>query len=187
MRGPAHNLCRAVAALCHDIHRARRPWPAHRHRHLRRFAALAPIGTGQVSSFKDISFDGVDNKDASVFPVMVPGPFGQPAVGLLHRPLFPQTHPEELMLQSLARARDLDRGSIWISYTNVRARGEEHRLGEFVLHHRLACPEADWECLKIGGGAPPVQCRHGWLAVITVCTKSLSPRASDENCAIRPA
>ena len=33
----------------------------------------------------------------------------------------------------------------------------------FAAHHRLACPAEEWERLKIGGGAPRIMCRHGWL------------------------
>jgi predicted GH43/DUF377 family glycosyl hydrolase len=29
----------------------------------------------------------------------------------------------------------------------------------------LAAPAAPWEKLKIGGGAPPMMCRHGWFIV----------------------
>jgi predicted GH43/DUF377 family glycosyl hydrolase len=47
----------------------------------------------------------------------------------------------------------------------VSTESKVHSLCEFVAHHRLACPEAAWEQLKIGGGAPPVICRHGWLMV----------------------
>jgi len=38
-------------------------------------------------------------------------------------------------------------------------------LGLFNSHHRLAAPVATWEQLKIGGGAPPILSRHGWLIV----------------------
>jgi hypothetical protein len=60
---------------------------------------------------------------------------------------------------------DLHRESIWISYCRVSAKGDGHQFGESVAHHRLACPEAAWERLKIGGGAPPIMCRHGWLLI----------------------
>ena len=123
------------------------------------------LGLATFHPCKGIAFDGVDDKDASVFPMLIHGPFGRPAVGLLHRPLFPGTRPEEVVCQPSSRACDLHRESIWISYTRVLAKGEEHRLGEFVLHHRLASPVADWERLKIGGGAPPILCRHGWLVL----------------------
>jgi len=35
--------------------------------------------------------DGVDDKDASLFPVVIPNPSGRPELAILHRPLFPGT------------------------------------------------------------------------------------------------
>ena len=121
------------------------------------------IGLATFSPYRGIPFDGIDNKDASVFPVLIPGVFGRPAVALVHRPLFPGTRPEEKACQPHPRHQDDHRECIWISYSRVETKGEEHQLCQFVAHHRLACPVGAWETLKIGGGAPPVLCRHGWL------------------------
>ena len=121
------------------------------------------LGLATFSPYRGIPFDGVDNKDASMFPVLIPGVFGRPAVALVHRPLFPGTRPEEKVCQPHPRSRDDHRECIWISYSRMATKGEEHLLCQFVGHHRLACPAAAWENLKIGGGAPPVMCRHGWL------------------------
>ncbi len=121
------------------------------------------MGLATFSPYRGIDFDSVDNKDASVFPILIPGVFGKPAVALVHRPLFPGTRAEETCRQPHPRTMDDHRECIWISYTGVATRGEEHRLCEFVAHHRLSCPTASWETLKIGGGTPPVACRHGWL------------------------
>ena len=79
-----------------------------------------------------------------------------------NRPLFPGTRPEEKVLQSTSCSMDIHRESIWISYSRVTAKGDDHHLGEFVAHPGLASPETGWERLKIGGGAPPMLCRHGW-------------------------
>jgi predicted GH43/DUF377 family glycosyl hydrolase len=123
------------------------------------------IGLATFHPCNGITFDDVDDKDASVFPVLIPDPFGLPAVALVHRPLFPGTRPEEKVLRSASCSMDLHRESIWISYCRVSEKGSEDRLGEFVAHNRLACPEEEWERLKIGGGAPPIMCRHGWLMI----------------------
>ena len=123
------------------------------------------LGLATFQPYNCIDFDGVDDKDASVFPVLIPDPSGQIALALVHRPLFPGTRPEEKVCQPASCSMDIHRESIWISYSRVAAKGEDHRLGEFFAHHRLACPEARWERLKIGGGAPPVLCRHGWLMI----------------------
>jgi predicted GH43/DUF377 family glycosyl hydrolase len=116
--------------------------------------------------YKGIEFAGVDNKDASVFPVAIPDPAGQLSIAILQRPLFVGTRPEETVEQGEARLIDLDRESIWISYcsTAIEACAPLH-LCHFGLHHRLATPVAPWERLKIGAGTPPVMTRHGWLTV----------------------
>jgi predicted GH43/DUF377 family glycosyl hydrolase len=123
------------------------------------------MGLATFHPYDGIAFDGVDDKDASLFPTLVPGPRGRSVVALLHRPLFPGTRPEEKVHQSRSHVTDPNRESIWISYCPVSTKGQEHRLGEFVAHHPLAKPAASWERLKIGGGAPPILCRHGWLFV----------------------
>ena len=102
-----------------------------------------------------------------VFPVAIPDPSGQLAMAILHRPLFPGTRPEETALRACVRrggsparkylgflllVRDGDCGPLAPLPTSTRITG-------------LAAPVAPWEQLKIGGGAPPVLTRHGWLIV----------------------
>ncbi len=124
------------------------------------------LGLATFRPYNGIEFDGIDNKDASVFPVAVPDPSGQPALALLHRPLFPGTRPEEKARDSASDVLDLQRESIWISYRPIDIAGREpYRLCHFTSHHRLAAPAAPWEQLKIGGGTPPILTRHGWLTI----------------------
>jgi beta-1,2-mannobiose phosphorylase / 1,2-beta-oligomannan phosphorylase len=124
------------------------------------------LGLATFRPYEGIEFDGVDNKDASIFPVAIPDPEGQPAMGLLHRPLFPGTRPEETACQSAARVVDLHRESIWISYCSMAENScEPYHLCHFTLHNRLASPVAPWEQLKIGGGTPPILTRHGWMII----------------------
>jgi len=120
-------------------------------------------GLATFQPYHGITFDGVDDKDASIFPVLVPDPMGRPCIGLVHRPLFPGTRPEEKAQQPRSHVQDSFRECIWISYCRLTADDREHPLGRFVEHHRLVCPEAVWERLKVGGGVPPTLCRHGWL------------------------
>jgi predicted GH43/DUF377 family glycosyl hydrolase len=124
------------------------------------------LGLATFYPYKGIEFSGVDNKDASVFPVAIPDPTGQLSMAILQRPLFSGTLPEETVAQVEPRLIDLDRESIWISYcsTAIEACAPLH-LCHFGSHHRLATPVAPWERLKIGGGTPPVLTRHGWLTV----------------------
>jgi predicted GH43/DUF377 family glycosyl hydrolase len=124
------------------------------------------LGLATFRPYHGIEFDGVDNKDASIFPVAIPDPSGQPAMAILHRPLFPGTRPEETAWHPALRGVDFHRESIWISYCSTRMEDcEPHDLCHFGSHHRLATPVAPWERLKIGGGTPPVLSRHGWLII----------------------
>jgi beta-1,2-mannobiose phosphorylase / 1,2-beta-oligomannan phosphorylase len=136
------------------------------------------LGLATFRPYQGIAFEGIDNKDASVFPIAVPDPFGQMSMALLHRPLFPGTRPEDMAKQGLQRHVDLDHESIWISYcsTAMDACAPLH-LCHFGSHHRLATPIAVWERLKIGGGTPPVLTRHGWLTIYHgVSVRSDAPR-----------
>jgi predicted GH43/DUF377 family glycosyl hydrolase len=99
----------------------------------------------------------VDNKDALLFPEPVPAPDGRLALGLIHRPAFPQAW--------LAGESTLPgRPSIWLSYAPL----DEIAAGKGIVfgqHHLLAAPQQSWECIKVGGGAPPVRVRDGWLVL----------------------
>ncbi|MHB8573250.1 MAG: glycoside hydrolase family 130 protein [Candidatus Dormibacteria bacterium] len=115
---------------------------------------------------EDHVFHSVDNKDALMFPVAVPGPHGEPSLAIIHRPLFPGTEPHELAHQGSERVVNLQLESMWISYHHLeRSLDDPSRVVEFHHHHRLASPVNDWESLKIGGGAPPVLTRLGWLVI----------------------
>jgi predicted GH43/DUF377 family glycosyl hydrolase len=135
------------------------------------------LGLATFHPYDCIDFAGVDNKDASLFPVAIPNPSGQPELALLHRPLFPGTLPEDTACHHAYREVDLDRESIWISYCSTVLEGPEpHRFGEFISHRRLASPVSPWERLKIGGGTPPVLSRHGWLILYHGVSKIAEPR-----------
>jgi predicted GH43/DUF377 family glycosyl hydrolase len=124
------------------------------------------LGLATFASYRGIDFVHVDNKDASLFPVAIPNHAGKLQMGLLHRPLFPGTRPEETARRPASRLVDLDRESIWISYCPMALlRRPSPHLGLFNSHRRLAAPVAPWEQLKIGGGTPPMLSRHGWLIV----------------------
>ena len=124
------------------------------------------LGLATYGVYHGIQIDDVDDKDASLFPVVIPNPSGHPELGMLHRPLFPGTRPEETACHPSSRDVDLDRESIWISYCPIVVKGNEpNHLGRFACHHRLATPVSPWERLKIGGGTPPILTKYGWLIV----------------------
>ena len=122
------------------------------------------LGLATFQPYDGIEFEGVDNKDASVFPVAIPDPSGQPSMAILQRPLFPGTRPEETA--GHPAPVDIQRQSIWISYcSTAMVDCEPYHLRHFGSHHRLAAPVEPWERLKIGAGTPPILTRHGWLTV----------------------
>ena len=139
------------------------------------------MGLTTFEPYHGIDFVHVGNKDASLFPVAIPTHQGKMQMALLHRPLFPGTLPEEKACHATMHVMDLDHESIWISYCPMPPPGSEpDHLGLFNSHHRLATPESPWEMLKIGGGTPPMLCRHGWLVVYHGVSQ-LSGSASQEH------
>lgn len=124
------------------------------------------LGLATFAPYQSIELGDVDDKDASLFPIVIPNPSGHPEMAILHRPLFPGTRPEETARHPASREVDLDRESIWISYCRMVIEScGPNRLGQFTSHHRLATPVSPWERLKIGGGTPPILTRHGWLII----------------------
>jgi len=124
------------------------------------------LGLAEFGPYQGIQLDGVDNKDATLFPVFIPNPSGNPELALLHRPIFAGTHGEGTDHHPSSGDGQLDRESIWISYSRTHGPANgSHHLAPFTSHHRLAAPVSSWERLKIGVGTPPVLTRHGWLVI----------------------
>ncbi|MGP8207310.1 MAG: type I phosphomannose isomerase catalytic subunit [Acidimicrobiales bacterium] len=81
---------------------------------------------------------------------------------------------------------DLDRESIWISYSPMALEGDgPYRLGPFRSHHRLAAPVSPWERVKVGG-TPPVLTRRGWLIIYHGVIEVKGPATAGHGCATRP-
>jgi predicted GH43/DUF377 family glycosyl hydrolase len=141
------------------------------------------LGLATFAPYHGIHIGDVDDKDASLFPVAIPNPSGQPELAMLHRPLFPGTRPEETACRPAVREVDLDRESIWISYCKLALENSEpSRLRKFTSHHRLAAPVSPWERLKIGGGTPPILTRHGWLIVYHGVSEVVDPSPGHQLC-----
>ena len=107
----------------------------------------------------------VHNKDGVLFPEPVPGPDGEPAFALIHRPDW--EFPGRRKRQGRMVAHGLEpRPGMWISYVPVAAvAGDIRALTHFTSHRLMAVSEAPWEGLKIGAGPPPVRVPEGWLLV----------------------
>ncbi len=124
------------------------------------------LGLATFGRFQGIEIGDEQDKDACLFPVAIPNPSGLLELGMLHRPLFPGTRPEEIARHASTREVNLDRESIWISYCPMALVGREPgHIGRFSCHHRLATPASPWERIKIGAGTPPILTRHGWLII----------------------
>lgn len=126
------------------------------------------LGLATFTPFEDIEFNNVANKDAALFPVVIPSPDSNKRIALIHRPLFPGSIPEDTIKKTKAdqnRNVDLPHESIWISYCPMDAIEDDDQSTSFTDHYRLASPVESWEKLKIGGGAPPILTRHGWLLI----------------------
>jgi predicted GH43/DUF377 family glycosyl hydrolase len=103
----------------------------------------------------EIDLNEYDNKDALLFPEVVPDPQGRPSISIIHRPTFSL---------KTGRPEDSRPESIWISYSPVdSAQIEVSNLTEMHEHRLLMAPQTDWEKIKVGGGAPPVRLPYGWL------------------------
>ncbi len=106
------------------------------------------------------------NKDAVFFPEPVPGPDGEPAYAMLHRPMWDLGwfRPGEGV--HLPAGVDDERPSIWVSYVSVAAVEQDIRaLTHLHDHRQVAQPEFPYEDLKIGAGPPPIRVEEGWLVI----------------------
>ena len=123
------------------------------------------LGLAIFMPYEGVDFNNVANKDALLFPIAITDSDGRPSMAIIHRPLFPGTGPDETIRCRFPRVVDILRESIWISYHSLvnEVCEKHHHLCHFDSHRRLATPVAAWEQLKIGGGAPPILTRHGWL------------------------
>lgn len=115
--------------------------------------------------------DGVDlnvygNKDALLVPEPVTDPEGRPALALIHRPMYSMMTPNRMIELPKPAGVAEPRDSMWISYSALDAvHADPHALTQYAHHQVLATPQAHWENVKIGGGAPPLLTHLGWLVV----------------------
>lgn len=122
---------------------------------------LAPSGDIQVADYA--------NKDALLFPTAVEAPSGEPALALLHRPMYERWRGQRRVAALAPPAWIADaRPGIWISYCpteQFRQAMHEGCAPVFGQHHLLAAPCAWWEADRIGGGTVPVRTPEGWLTL----------------------
>ena len=82
----------------------------------------------------------------------------------IHRPTYSLQHHHHggKVIMPPAGAEHLE--NIWISFSPLEhAHADIHHLTHVSEHQILMAPQADWEALKVGAGAPPVRLPYGWL------------------------
>jgi predicted GH43/DUF377 family glycosyl hydrolase len=124
------------------------------------------LGLANFEPYKLIDFNGINNKDACMFPLPVSSPHRHLSLAMLHRPLFPGTSPDETKTMPFDRRIGDHHECIWISYCHINKEVPmPYHLPKFVSNQPLALPVEPWEHLKIGAGTPPILTKHGWLIV----------------------
>lgn len=109
-------------------------------------------------------FNRFSNKDGMLFPDVVTGPEGKPALALLHRPTYLVHEPDGTIVLEVPPEAEDNRESIWIGYMSLEeAKRDIHSLIHVSNNRFVAAPFEPWEHLKIGGGTPPVRIAEGWL------------------------
>ena len=132
---------------------------------LRHWRRLGPMHF-EYDTRLDTDLNLFPNKDAVFFPEPVPGPDGQLAYAMLHRPMWDLGwfRPGEGV--HLPAGIVDERPGIWVSYVPVAEVDDELSALVHVRDHQLvALSEYPFEELKIGAGPPPVRVDEGWLLI----------------------
>ncbi|GAB1510430.1 glycoside hydrolase family 130 protein [Actinophytocola sp. KF-1] len=130
---------------------------------LREWRRLGPVHFRYQPGL-DTDLNLFPNKDAVFFPEPVPGPDGEPAYAMLHRPMWDLGWFRDGEGVHLPAGVTDERPGIWVSY--APARDVERDLDTLVLqgdHRLVALSEHPFEELKIGAGPAPIRVDEGWL------------------------
>lgn len=122
---------------------------------LLRFAPTCPV-----------DFNAYGNKDGLFFPESLTDEHGRRTLALIHRPTYHIAQADGTVLTVVPPGVSERRQSLWMSHVSLeQAQHDPQALTWIDDTHLLAVPEQPWEQLKIGGGAPPVLTRFGWVLV----------------------
>ena len=130
---------------------------------LREWRRLGPVHFRYQPGL-DTDLNLFPNKDAVFFPEPVPGPDGEPAYAMLHRPMWDLGWFRDGEGVHLPAGVTDERPGIWVSY--APAHEVERDLDSLVLqgdHRLVALSEHPFEELKIGAGPAPIRVDEGWL------------------------
>jgi predicted GH43/DUF377 family glycosyl hydrolase len=142
------------------------------------------LGLADFTPEHRADWNAQSDKDALIFPEPIPDPNGKPSIGLVHRPTCLVTRVDgtvDRLIPDVPECVDDSRESMWISYADLDAvRKDIRALTRFSHHRLLAHPQADWESIKIGGGAPPLLTHLGWLLIYHGVSGELHPVTADD-------
>jgi len=132
---------------------------------LRNWTRLGPLHF-EYQPDLDTDLNLFPNKDAVFFPEAVPGPDGEPAYAMIHRPMWDLGWFRDGEGVHLPAGIKDDRPGIWVSFVPVAE--VERGLGNLVYlrqHRLVAMSEYPFEELKIGAGPAPIRVPEGWLLI----------------------
>ena len=132
---------------------------------LRSWARLGPLHF-EYQPELDTDLNLFPNKDTVFFPEPVPGPGGEPAYAMLHRPMWDLGWFREGEGVHLPAGVGDDRPGIWVSFVPVAEVEKDVRnLVHLRDHQSVAMSEYPFEELKIGAGPAPLRVPEGWLVI----------------------
>jgi beta-1,2-mannobiose phosphorylase / 1,2-beta-oligomannan phosphorylase len=122
---------------------------------------LGPVQYSTEHCVYDLNQCG--NKDAVIFPEAVTGPDG-PSLAILHRPTYAVRYYCDCWEILVPPSGHDHPQNIWISYVPLQHVQADIQALVHLDHSRvLMAPQAGWENLKVGAGAPPIRLPDGWL------------------------
>src|SRR3954451_23897721 len=124
---------------------------------LRSWTRLGPLHF-EYQADLDTDLNLFPNKDTVFFPEPVPGPDGEPAYAMLHRPMWDLGWFREGEGIHLPAGVTDDRPGIWVSFVPVATVEQDLANLVHLRQHRLvAMSEYPFEELKIGAGPAPLR------------------------------
>jgi len=152
---------------------------------LEHWERLGPVGFAYDPAVRaDLNL--YPNKDALLFPEPVPGPDGEPAFAMLHRPMWDLSWSNPAEGEAPPPGLPDPRPGIWVSYTPAKdVLADPVHLTRLRDHRLVALPERPWESAKLGGGTPPLRLPEGWLVLHHGVTGRLEPGRVDHQQAVR--
>jgi beta-1,2-mannobiose phosphorylase / 1,2-beta-oligomannan phosphorylase len=152
---------------------------------LQRWERLGPVGFAYDPALRaDLNL--YPNKDALLFPEPVPGPGGEPAFAMLHRPMWDLSWANPAEGESPPPGLPDPRPGIWVSYAPAKdVLADPVQLTRLGDHRLVALPEQPWEEAKLGGGTPPLRTPDGWLLLHHGVAGNLEPGRVGHQQAVR--